>query len=105
MEGQYYKALHNQVNASRIGGSEMKYPKTIIDETTGLEVPSELYKAYQDGIREGLARHEYPLDSPCIFCGYNGKGYWQIGTHLKDCPFYSIGGGADREAKIKERRN
>jgi len=27
----------------------MKYPKTIIDECSGLEVPSELYKVYQDG--------------------------------------------------------
>ncbi len=27
----------------------MKYPKTIIDECSGTEVPNELYKAYQDG--------------------------------------------------------
>lgn len=28
------------------------------------------------------------LDAPCIFCGYNGPDYWQIGSHNDDCPFY-----------------
>ena len=30
----------------------MKYPKMIIDECSGIEVPSELYKAYMVGIQE-----------------------------------------------------
>jgi len=63
------------------------------------------YKAeisFKAGIKKGLARHENPLDGPCIFCGYNGRGYWQKGTHLPDCPFVDIGGEADRQAKLKE---
>ncbi|MCK5609394.1 hypothetical protein KAR91_46405 [Candidatus Pacearchaeota archaeon] len=40
------------------------------------------------------------LEAPCKWCEYNGKGYWQAGTHDKDCPWHSIGGGADREAKV-----
>ena len=31
------------------------YPETIPDEATGLEVPNELYKAYQDGIKVGYS--------------------------------------------------
>lgn len=30
----------------------MKYPKTVIDECSGVEVPNELYKAYLDGIND-----------------------------------------------------
>ena len=30
----------------------MKYPKTIIDECSGVEVPNELYKAYLEGVKE-----------------------------------------------------
>jgi len=29
-----------------------KYPKTIIDESSGLEVPSVLYEAHQEGMRK-----------------------------------------------------
>lgn len=36
------------------------------------------------------------LEAPCLFCGYNGSGYFQTGTHSKDCPWYGIGGEKDR---------
>jgi hypothetical protein len=36
------------------------------------------------------------LDAPCLFCGYNGAGYWQSGTHAKDCRWHSVGGFDDR---------
>jgi len=51
------------------------------------------------------------FDAPCKFCGYNGEGYWQKGTHNKDCPFRNIGGIEDRKgimevlAKIYNNRN
>ncbi len=32
------------------------------------------------------------LKSKCIFCGYNGAGYYQEHTHDKLCPWHSIGG-------------
>jgi len=41
------------------------------------------------------------LSSPCKFCGYNGDGYWQKGTHGKECLFYKIG-GADKRADLLE---
>ena len=41
------------------------------------------------------------LSSPCTFCGYNGEGYWQKGTHSKECLFYNIG-GADKRAALIE---
>ncbi|MBW1724076.1 MAG: hypothetical protein JRJ33_01605 [Deltaproteobacteria bacterium] len=40
------------------------------------------------------------LDPPCIFCGYNGPGYYQVHTHKKHCPFYNIGGDWEREHAI-----
>lgn len=40
------------------------------------------------------------LNAPCVFCGYNGHGYFQVGTHSKSCPWHYIGGEADREAKL-----
>lgn len=40
------------------------------------------------------------LDAPCVFCGYNGSGYWQSGTHSKDCPFHEVGGDASRADHI-----
>lgn len=40
------------------------------------------------------------LAAECVFCGYNGEGYWQVGTHAKDCPWFNIGGEAERAAKV-----
>jgi hypothetical protein len=34
--------------------------------------------------------------SPCLFCGYNGQGYYQAHTHAKDCPWYEVGGLEER---------
>lgn len=40
--------------------------------------------------------------APCRFCGYNGPNYFSINTHHKDCPWYNIGGGFEREEFFKE---
>lgn len=40
------------------------------------------------------------LSSPCKFCGYNGEGYFQKGTHDIHCPWFSIGGRKEREEEI-----
>ena len=40
------------------------------------------------------------LDAPCIFCNYNGQGYYQAHTHKVWCPFYEIGGDIERENAI-----
>jgi len=34
----------------------MKYPKTIIDEASGIEVPNSLYEAYQEGESIGFTK-------------------------------------------------
>uniref|UniRef100_A0A6M3KX25 Uncharacterized protein n=1 Tax=viral metagenome TaxID=1070528 RepID=A0A6M3KX25_9ZZZZ len=44
-------------------------------------------------------RHDV-LDAPCIFCGYNGVGYWQGKTHSKECPWYETGGGYERKVRL-----
>ena len=41
------------------------------------------------------------LDAPCVFCGYNGRGYWQKGTHNKHCPWCELGGGAERAKALR----
>lgn len=39
-------------------------------------------------------------ESPCLFCGYNGSGFYQTGTHHENCPWHLIGGDKERKAKI-----
>ena len=40
------------------------------------------------------------LDAPCVFCGYNGAGYWQRGTHDPRCPVHDIGGQFERRGVV-----
>ncbi len=58
--------------------------------------------SFKAGVLKGLARSNNPLDSPCVFCGYNGEFYWQRETHSGDCPFFNIAGMSDRQAWLKE---
>lgn len=44
------------------------------------------------------------FNAPCIFCGYSGEGYWQAGTHNKDCPCHKVGGRLERETLIDSRK-
>ena len=37
------------------------------------------------------------LGAPCVFCGYNGPGYWQSGTHDWRCPWYWRVGFEERQ--------
>lgn len=30
------------------------------------------------------------LEPPCVFCGYNGPGYWQPDTHKPWCPVVNL---------------
>lgn len=34
--------------------------------------------------------------APCFFCGYNGQGFYQAGTHGTACPWRDIGGAGER---------
>lgn len=36
------------------------------------------------------------LAAPCLWCGYNGEGYYQAGTHGQSCPWNTIGGCDER---------
>ena len=37
------------------------------------------------------------LTAPCLWCGYNGPRYWQIGSHSSDCPYFPVGAREARE--------
>jgi hypothetical protein len=39
---------------------------------------------------------EHLLSSPCLWCGYNGPGYWQQDTHAENCPWHTVGGLGER---------
>lgn len=41
------------------------------------------------------------LEARCVFCGYNGPGYWQPFTHPKPCPWHDIGGMDQRLRAIR----
>lgn len=36
------------------------------------------------------------LKSPCLWCGYNGEGYWSLRTHAESCPWHEVGGEMER---------
>lgn len=38
----------------------------------------------------------------CVFCGYNGTGYYQTGTHPEPCPWRTIGGLDARAEALPE---
>jgi hypothetical protein len=40
------------------------------------------------------------LDAPCLFCAYDGQGYYQSGTHSTDCPWHVVGGSRAREVAL-----
>lgn len=55
----------------------------------------------QDALREaaerlGVGDSNGLLAAPCLWCGYNGEGYYQAGTHSQSCPWHTIGGCDDR---------
>jgi uncharacterized protein CbrC (UPF0167 family) len=41
------------------------------------------------------------LDEPCVFCGYNGPGYWQEKTHKKECPWFYSDGAYSRKYLLR----
>lgn len=38
--------------------------------------------------------------APCLFCGYNGPGFYQANTHRVSCPWYRVGGIKPRRARL-----
>ena len=42
------------------------------------------------------------LEDPCMWCDYNGEGYWQSGTHTPDCDWYTVGGLEERLTKLAQ---
>jgi len=42
------------------------------------------------------------LDAPCVFCGYDGKGYWQPYTHDEKCPLREFKGHSDRQRELRK---
>ena len=43
---------------------------------------------------------DWLLGAPCVFCGYNGPGYYQAKTHKKHCYWYHVGGREEREFAV-----
>lgn len=44
---------------------------------------------------------ELVLEAPCVFCKYDGEGYWQAGTHQCGCPVGGIAGRGSRVLAIR----
>ena len=60
-----------------------------------------LTTARQEALREaaerlGVGDSNGLLAAPCLWCGYNGEGYYQAGTHSQSCPWHTIGGCDER---------
>ena len=41
------------------------------------------------------------LDAPCVFCLYNGRGYYQHASHHQSCPWYHVGGADERDKLLR----
>lgn len=42
------------------------------------------------------------LSAPCLFCGYNGEGYWQSSTHTEECPWHHVAGSYERAHMFRD---
>lgn len=68
-------------------------------------------RAYQRGRRAalleaaqrvGLGDCNSLLDAPCLWCGYNGSGYYQAGTHDQSCIWRDVGGERERIDRLAQ---
>ena len=64
-------------------------------------IAEELKTTRQAALREaasklGIGDSSGLLDAPCLWCGYNGRGYYQVGTHDKSCIWHTVGGRNER---------
>lgn len=60
-------------------------------------------RAQRDRMLLRLAKYNavWPLlPAPCLWCGYNGAGYWQVGAHREDCRWVNVGGVSERTAAL-----
>ena len=65
------------------------------------DIIAALTTARQEALREaaerlGVGDSNGLLAAPCLWCGYNGEGYYQAGTHGQLCPWNTIGGCDER---------
>lgn len=51
------------------------------------------------GLCHALRKHD-PLSGPCALCGYNGRGFYEAGTHQKRCPWFGVSGHSERLALL-----
>lgn len=72
-------------------------PPEALSETLVLHDPVKVFE--MTGMEEGDV-----LAAPCRWCGYNGEGYWQSGTHGRLCPWRFIGGERQRRSILGEHR-
>lgn len=65
--------------------------------------------ALSEGPRTRTGAPPALLDAPCLWCNYNGPGYWSRNTHDAACPWHGISGSTDRWMAladvIRERRS
>jgi len=80
---------------------ELNYLLGVLKKTkdTGLYPSKELAQSildkFEPQILDKITVGDF-LASPCKFCGYSGDGYWEKGTHSKECLFYRIEGDIGR---------
>lgn len=48
-----------------------------------------------------MSEEHDPLESPCIFCGYDSFGYWNEASHARDCPWFFIGSKRERAIRLR----
>ena len=65
------------------------------------DILAALKTARQEALRDaasklGIGDSSGLLDAPCLWCGYNGRGYYQVGTHDKSCIWHTVGGRNER---------
>ena len=96
-----YSLLHATISHDGIfGPDDIKAIRKmeIVDKAL---IIAALQAARQEALREaasklGIGDSSGLLDAPCLWCGYNGRGYYQVGTHDKSCIWHTVGGRNER---------
>ncbi len=98
---EYHKIYKESVIvAVELGQVQIKVQNLVTDigkiRNKIMELENNIYGEKIDEVENAL------LCSPCVFCDYNGQGYWQVGTHDKKCPWHKWGGGTERNDMLPD---
>ena len=99
-------ASQDDLTAERAEGLYNRIADECLDKQVVMDYIAQFARmTRQEALREAASRIDIDhvgglLDAPCLWCGYNGERYWQMGTHAKECLWYGAEGRLPRICKL-----